>query len=386
MNLLEILRKIFGGDFAALASRFLGEPESNTKSAITSMLPALLGAIVQKGSTSDGASSLLNTLNSPQVDASLLGNVSQLLSGSGANKLVSAGSGLLSSFLGPKANALTGALSSMSGLSGTSATNLVSMAAPLILGGLKKIVGDQGLGASGLMSLLGSQAKTIQNEIDPRLSQAMNLKLPGVREATTAAVDTAAGGRGKAMPWIILGLAALLGLWLFRSCEKARNAAVETTPVPGAAVGAMRSIDLPNGEKIDVPQGGFIDSLVAYVANPNWAPGKSFALDEITFETNSATLTPTSATQLTRLATVLKAYPSVAVSVDGHTDNTGDPAANKKLSEDRAAAVKDTLVSMGMPADRVTSAGWGAEKPIASNDTEEGKLKNRRVEVTLQKK
>jgi outer membrane protein OmpA-like peptidoglycan-associated protein len=399
MNLLEMLRKLLGGDFAVLASQFLGESQSNTKSAITSILPALLGSIVQKGSTSDGASALINTLNSPQVDANLPGKIGQLLGGGGGNQLVNAGSGLLSSLLGSKVNSLTGALSSMSGISGTSANSLVAMAVPLVMGFLKKIVGEQGLNANGLMSLLGSQTKMLQNEIDPRLSQAMGLHLPSVREATTAAVDTASSGLNKAVPWLILIPLALLGFWLLRNCSaaKARRAAEETrsameTVAPtttGAAksgVAALRSISLPNGLKIDAPQGGFIDSLVIFLSNPNWAPGKSFAFDKITFETDSAALTSDSADQIAQLGAVLKAYPSINVSVEGHTDNTGDPAANKKLSEDRAASVKAALINQGVPADQVTSVGWGAEKPVASNDTEEGKLKNRRVEITLQKK
>jgi outer membrane protein OmpA-like peptidoglycan-associated protein len=399
MNLLEILEKIFGGNFAALASRFLGEPESNTKSAITSMLPALLGSIVQKGSTPGGASALMNTLNSSQVDANLLGKISELFATGGGNQLVNAGSGILSSLLGSKANSLTGALSSMSGISGTSATSLIAMAAPLIMGALKKIVGEQGLNANGLMSLLGNQTRTLQNAIDPRLSQAMGLSLPGVAPAAREAVDTASSGVNKALPWIILVLAGLLGLWLLRNCssEKARRAAEETKSATEAAaqktteaarsgVATMRSISLPNGMTINAPQGGFIDSLVVFLSNPSWAPGKSFAFDQITFETDSAALTPDSADQIGQLATVLQGYPSINVSVEGHTDNTGDPAVNKKLSEDRAAAVKAALIDKGVPADRVTSVGWGAEKPVASNDTEEGKLKNRRVEITLQKK
>jgi outer membrane protein OmpA-like peptidoglycan-associated protein len=399
MNLLEMLGKILGGDFAALASQFLGESQSNTKSAITSMLPALLGSIVQKGSTPGGASALMNTLNSPQVDASLTDKIGNLLGSGGGNQLVNAGSGLLSSLLGSRVSSLTGALSSMSGISGTSANSLLAMAAPLVLGFLKKIVGEQGLNANGLMSLLGSQTKTLQNEIDPRLSQAMGLSLPSVARAPTAAVETASSGVNKAVPWIILILAALLGFWLLRNCSaaKARRAAEETrsameTVAPrtiGAArsgVAALRSISLPNGMTINAPQGGFIDSLVTFLSNPNWAPGKSFAFDEITFETDSAGLTPDSADQIAQLATVLKAYPSVNVSVEGHTDNTGDPAVNKKLSEDRAASVKAALINQGLPADQVTSVGWGAEKPVASNDTEEGKVKNRRVEITLQKK
>ena len=388
MNLLEILEKIFGGNFAALASRFLGEPESNTKSAITSMVPALLGAIVQKGSTPGGAGALINTLNSPQVDANLPGKISELFATGGGNQLVNAGSGILSSLLGPKVNSLTSALSSMSGISGTSATNLIAMAAPLVMGVLKRVVGEQGLNANSLMSLLGNQTKTLQNALDPRLSQAMGLSLPGVAPAAREAVETASSGVNKALPWIILVLAGLLGLWLLRNCssEKARRVAEETTEAAKSGVATMRSISLPNGVTINAPQGGFIDSLVVFLSNPNWAPGKSFAFDQITFETDSAALTPDSADQIGQLATVLQGYPSINVSVEGHTDNTGDPAANKKLSEDRAAAVKAALIDKGVPGDRVTSVGWGAEKPVASNDTEEGKLKNRRVEITLQKK
>ena len=113
------------------------------------------------------------------------------------------------------------------------------------------------------------------------------------------------------------------------------------------------------------------------------ALGKSFTFDELQFETGSATLTPTSSTQLAALAAVLKAYPSVAVSVGGHTDNTGDAAANKRLSAERAAAVKQALLGGGIAATRITDEGYGPEKPIASNDTEEGRAKNRRVELVV---
>ena len=112
----------------------------------------------------------MSALNSPHVDANLPGKISELFATGGGNQLVSAGSGLLSSLLGQKANSLSGALSSMSGISGTSATSLIAMAAPMIMGVLKKVVGEQGLNANGLMSLLGNQTPMLQNAIDPRLS------------------------------------------------------------------------------------------------------------------------------------------------------------------------------------------------------------------------
>jgi outer membrane protein OmpA-like peptidoglycan-associated protein len=400
INLLDILKQIFGGEFTTLASRFLGEPEGSTKSAVTSMLPALLSAMVQKSSTSAGASNLFSAINSSNVDANLPGNLSQIFTGGGnANNLVKAGSGMLGSLLGQKASPLAGALSSMSGISGSSATNLLSLAAPIILGALKKLIGEHGLNTNSLASMLGSQASAVEGALDPRLSQAMGIQLPNVGHAAAAVADTTSTGLGKALRWIIAALVALAALWLYRSCstDTAQKAAVAAEDAATAAVQAssdgaksavatVRSIDLPDGTKLDVPEGGFIDSLVVFVSKPDWGSGKSFAFDALTFETDSATLTSSSTAQLTQLATVLKAFPSVYCSVEGHTDNTGDPAANKKLSEDRAAAVKDALVGMGVEPDHATSVGWGAEKPVASNDTEEGKLQNRRVEITLTKK
>jgi outer membrane protein OmpA-like peptidoglycan-associated protein len=389
MNLLDLLKQIFGGNFAALASNVLGASESNTKSAVTSMIPALLGSLVQKGSTPQGASSLLNMINSPQVDSGIVGNMSQLLGGGGtANQLVNTGSSLINSLLGSNAGPLSNTLASMSGLSGSSTSKLLALAVPFLLGGLKKLVGEHGLNTSGLMSLLGDQAKSVQNAIDPRLAQAMNLRLPDVSGAAREVAADTAGGFNKILPWLVglLVLGALL-LWMSRSCstKPAQDVTAVQTPAQNAArlgSAALRSIQLPDGRTIQIPTGGFTDSLVAFL-NGNAPAGQSFALDAVTFETDSTRLASASNDQLAQLAAVLKAYPTVVIAVEGHTDNTGDSASNKKLSEDRAAAVKDALVGMGVPAERVTSTGWGAEKPIASNDTEEGKLKNRRVEISI---
>jgi outer membrane protein OmpA-like peptidoglycan-associated protein len=72
--------------------------------------------------------------------------------------------------------------------------------------------------------------------------------------------------------------------------------------------------------------------------------------------------------------------------LEGHTDNTGDPAANKQLSLDRASAIKDLLVQGGVESSRISTDGWGPEKPIASNETDEGRAKNRRTELIVTKR
>lgn len=77
----------------------------------------------------------------------------------------------------------------------------------------------------------------------------------------------------------------------------------------------------------------------------------------------------------------LKDAPDLVVEIQGHTDNTGDAAADQVLSEQRAAAVRKTLTDGGIDAKRLTAKGYGLTKPVADNSTEEGRAKNRRVEL-----
>jgi outer membrane protein OmpA-like peptidoglycan-associated protein len=89
---------------------------------------------------------------------------------------------------------------------------------------------------------------------------------------------------------------------------------------------------------------------------------------------------------VTDLIVILKAFPSTETRLEGHTDSVGDAEANKKLSQDRADAVKSIMVTNGIDASRLSTTGYGQEKPIASNDTEDGRAQNRRTELMVVKK
>lgn len=101
----------------------------------------------------------------------------------------------------------------------------------------------------------------------------------------------------------------------------------------------------------------------------------------VNFDTNKSTIKPESTKTLDDAAEVLKTASTLSVDVNGHTDNVGTPEANMKLSQDRANAVKAALVQRGVAADRMTAKGFGQTQPIADNRTEEGRAKNRRVEL-----
>jgi OOP family OmpA-OmpF porin len=105
---------------------------------------------------------------------------------------------------------------------------------------------------------------------------------------------------------------------------------------------------------------------------------------QINFDTGKATFTADSMKQLEELKNGLLVAEGLAIDIGGHTDNTGDPARNLTLSQARATAVKTWLVEQGLDPDRFYSVkGFGDSKPVATNDTDSGKAKNRRVEVTV---
>ena len=105
------------------------------------------------------------------------------------------------------------------------------------------------------------------------------------------------------------------------------------------------------------------------------------AVHGITFDTGSANIKPASDKVLGEVASLLQKNPAWKMRLEGHTDDVGGKAANQKLSEQRAAAVVAWLASHGIAPDRLTSQGFGDGKPIAVNKTEEGRAKNRRVEL-----
>ncbi|QWG13800.1 OmpA family protein [Bradyrhizobium sediminis] len=104
---------------------------------------------------------------------------------------------------------------------------------------------------------------------------------------------------------------------------------------------------------------------------------------KIRFESGSDAINADSAGLLDRLVETAQRCPTVNIEIAGHTDGAGETAANQTLSEKRAQAVMDVLVKAGLPANRFTPVGYGSTQPVASNDTEDGKAQNRRIEFVV---
>ena len=113
--------------------------------------------------------------------------------------------------------------------------------------------------------------------------------------------------------------------------------------------------------------------------------GQKITMREVLFEQSQFTLLPGANVELDRVADMLTNYPAMEILIEGHTDNQGDWEPNMKLSADRVRVVKEYLTGRGIAESRIQTKAWGPSKPIASNETEEKRKQNRRVEFTILK-
>lgn len=159
------------------------------------------------------------------------------------------------------------------------------------------------------------------------------------------------------------------------------------TPAPAAAApnSAVFEDTLPTGVTLKAATDGVESKLVALIKDTNRAVDKNswFTMDGITFDTSKAAVKEGSKAQLNNVAEIMKAFPAVKIKIGGYTDNAGKAAANKKLSAERANAIKKALVGLGIESARLEAEGYGSEHPVASNDTDTGRQQNRRIDVNV---
>jgi len=153
-------------------------------------------------------------------------------------------------------------------------------------------------------------------------------------------------------------------------------------------LGKFLAVKLPSGVELNVPELGVERKLIAFIEDKSKPVDREtwFSFDRLDFETGSATLKPTSAEQLKNIAEIMKAYPKAALKIGGYTDNVGNADANLKLSQKRAENTMQELVKLGVDAKRLEAQGYGEKHPVADNATEEGRQKNRRIDLRVTRK
>lgn len=136
-------------------------------------------------------------------------------------------------------------------------------------------------------------------------------------------------------------------------------------------------------ENFDIPASAAFQQVVKDIALKSVDIGSTIVLKNIFFDLGKASLRSESTNELERLGKLLYDNPTLKIEISGHTDNKGSAELNKKLSDNRAKAVVDYLISKGITGDRLTYVGYGKDQPIASNDNEDGRQQNRRTEFKI---
>ena len=386
VNLVELVKGYLTPDILQKAGSFVGESESATQKAMNGIVPTLLAAMANQASTAGGAEKLSRMLDIGKYDGSALNNLGSLFSGGETTrKAVTDGKDILSSLLGNKTEGLIDQIARFAGIRTGSASSLMALAVPLIMNLLGRQRSTIGQSPSALAALLGEQKGFLSSLLPAGIGSLLGwtgYETARPRE-TTAYVEPKRATPSWLVPLLILGGVVLVALaWLLNRPAPVREPTVAARPAV-----KMTDLQLPGGVKVSVPEGSFHYSLHQWLAGTtDTTVPKRFVFDNLNFETGSTQLTPDSVPTVDSLVVILKAYPAVAVRLEGHTDSTGDAAANKKLSLDRAIVVREIMIKGGIPEGHIGTDGYGQEKPIAPNETEEGRAKNRRTELVVEKR
>jgi OmpA-OmpF porin, OOP family len=383
-NLIDTVKDYLTPDVMQKISSIIGETPSTAQRGIDSVVPALLTQVADLSSSTDGASQLSNLMDQATNNGNLLSNLpGQLSGGTVTQTLLNNGSGILSTLFGDRLNSVIAAITSALGTGSASVSSLMKIAAPLVLAILAKERTARGMGTAGLASLLAEQKGSLARLLPAGLVGALAIGSGPLRQS--AGVESTfheSRTNDKTWLWSVVGLVALA---LLAYAFWGRDTGIKPESVK-QGVASLKQMTLPSGKVLNVREGSFYYNLADFLANPtDTAAPRSFVFENLNFEFGSAKLTPESVPTLNDLVDILKAYPSVHVKLEGYTDNVGDAADNKKLSLARAEATKEIMVASGIGAQRITTTGYGDERPIASNDSEEGKAKNRRLELVVER-
>ena len=353
-NLFETILSSLPANTGDVLGAQLGESPDATFKGLSGILPVLLSAFATKAASGADLGGLLSLLKGGLAGGNPLDNPASLLGAAPAASGLGGFAGqLLGSNLGPIAAAVAGYF----GLKGSSVNSLLTLAGPLVAGGIGKVLGAAP-SAEGVRNLLVSEKDSYTAALPPELRRLVSPVAPAA--AAPVVEETARPGTWK---WLLLGLL-LLGLlgWLFfgRGHKEtpapvpAETAAVETAPVAPAPVVAPAGAGVASEERAGLPV------LIVF------------------FDTGKSDVTNDLAAESAAVKSYVDSHPNARVSVSGFNDPTGDAAANAELSKNRAEKVRDALTAAGFPADRID-----LDKPASATDTSESYAGARRVEVTV---
>lgn len=428
-NLVDSIKALFTGEFITRASQHLGENENGVHQSVNAIVPILLGGLLDKSSTPQGANTLSQWTQN-QATSGGFNNPLSFFDNREAGNTVGDDS-ILQKLFGPKASAITDSLANYAAVKPTSARNLIGLIGPAILGFIGSYAASNNLKPAGIATMLNDQKENIRQSLPAGLNLGAVMAEPvahhdapvthHAHHASPASAhhhETVVEETGSGLGWgIVILLLALLGAgaW-YMSHDSNHDAGAEhgmattahdgtahdaSAHEPAAAATGAHHVDsfaareslrvkLANGTEIDAYRGGIEEKLVMFLNTDYKALSEDslksiwFDFDNLNFNTASAELTPESQKQVANMTAILKAYPKATLKIGGYTDRVGDEAANKKLSNARANAVKAALATAGVGAQITGAEGYGssfAKYPATASEAD--RVKDRRVSVSV---
>lgn len=357
IDLLDTLNSTLGGPAIRHISSLLGESEESTRAAVRATGPTLLAALMQRIGSPQGVGEVFRTITSDAVDSGLAAKLGGVLANRGSTEsLLGSGEMLTGVLFGPHNGAVTNALSRVSGVRPNSAMAILSLAAPLMFGMLKKFVANNDLDAASLASLIARQRGSLERAgLDDRIANALGFSgtgellssLPALGARPVTKAPTTAASDRSWMPWSIAAAVALLGVLFFA------NRTSEHQEVPG---GAVQIAEVPEeSERLRVASA---DSARVY------------------FETGDASIDAESRQRIADMAQSVRSSDR-AVAITGYTDQSGDELVNAELAKNRATAVRDALLNEGVEEGRIV---MDPPRSVTGSGTEE---EARRVDIDM---
>jgi outer membrane protein OmpA-like peptidoglycan-associated protein len=391
MSLFDSISQTITPSWIAQLGGAFGQPSGAVEKGLKGGTAALLGAIVNQSHDRGFMNQLFSLIQEPSV-GEIIDSPERMLDQAWGRTPVPSLINRLQSLVFGNNGAVIDSLARHAGITPSTASSLMGVASALVLGYLGRLGRQEQLDASGLARRLAAEKSSIGAVVPSTLAPFTRLGVTRVGDRTLRkVVEPAARGIGRTSPWapfavVAAALLAAAGIWALSDWMRAdRQPQVSSVRVPGAVgTGGYVTRRLPGRVELQFPSGSTEQRLLQYieVASPS-STEAWFEFDRLEFETDSSRLRADSRYQLANMAAILKAYPNVRVKIGGYTDNTGDPAANLRLSQERANAVAAALRAHGITANRLEAEGYGGQHPIADNATDAGRARNRRVAIRV---
>ncbi len=416
LNLLETLKGVFNNQFVGNAASALNENESNVSKAVSGIIPAVLGGIISKATSGDHGPGTILDLATASHHGGFLNNLTGFF---GSNSsLLSKGTDMLKTLFGDKLDGIASAIASYAGIKQSSATSLMSAAAPAAFAAVGEQAHQNSLNSISLGNWLQSQKQEVMNALPSGLGSSLSswLGFGSLGAAASAAsstassalhgaenkIETTKSGNRFLFPILLAIGALILIIYLLKGCGN-KTSAVTTTDTTATTVRADTTVaapvatapesikvKLPNGVELDAYKGGIEDQLVAFLMTDYKKLGadslknKWFDFDNLTFKTASAEITPESQHQIDNITAILKAFPKTKVKIGGYTDKTGNEETNKKLSDARATSVRSALNKTGVGSQVTGAEGYGSQyAKYAADAPDSDRVKDRRISLSV---